>query len=171
MPRSVFDGEVGRVSVLEMDGGRLEMVADKDGFSGIEEVRSGAMGDSPNVLSAFDMGEGTLLLDITALAGKETTETLIEVDEMVGMFDDIELVGLARNQDATLTFDYDTDTVTLSLSAAGSGSGAINLVAEGQSDSADIASLWEVLTDGQGVYEELDDTVDVNDEEDVDLVA
>ena len=162
-----FDGANGGVSVVEMQtGGTLEMVADSGGLATIEEFRSGNLGDAPDVLSAFDMGEGTLLLDITALAGRKVDETLIEADEIVGMFDEINIVGLARNQDATLTFDYQSDTVTLSLSQAGQGSGAINIVREGESsDVDDDASIWDVLTDGQGTYEELDTSLDVNGEE------
>ena len=170
-----FDGAYNGVSVLRTeDGGTLEFVADSQGISTIEEFRSGAYvdEDSPKVLSAFDMGEGTLLLDITELQGKQISETLIEADEIVGMFDEIQLVGLAGNQDATLTFDYTADTVTLSLSAAGDGSGGINIVKDGDSQGdVDNASIWEVLTDGQGTYEELQDTVTVNgseyDEDDI----
>ena len=161
-----FDGANGGVSVVEMEtGGTLEMVADGGGLATIEEFRSGNLGDAPDVLSAFDMGEGTLLLDVTAIAGRKVDETLIEADEIVGMFDEINIVGMARNQDATLTFDYATDTVTLSLTQAGQGSGAINIVREGESSDVDDASIWDVLTDGQGTYEELDTSVEVNGEE------
>ncbi len=163
-----FDGDKGGVSVLEMqEGGTLSMVADAGGFATIEEFRSGAFDDDqPDVLSAFDMGEGTLLLDVTGLQGKTATETLIETDEMVGMFDEIQVIGLAGNQDATLVFDYDADTVTLSLSASGSGSGSVNIVKEGDMlDAQDNATIWDALTDGQGTYEELDTTPEVNGEE------
>jgi hypothetical protein len=66
-----FDGEAGGVSVLRMEAGsELRMIADGGGFTTIEEFRSGAhVNDTPDVLSAFDMGEGTLLIDIGAIAG------------------------------------------------------------------------------------------------------
>ncbi|MEM1340761.1 MAG: hypothetical protein AAGF68_00480 [Pseudomonadota bacterium] len=164
-----FDGTRFGVSVLEIsEGGTLEMIADSDGFSGIEEFRSGAFDqDTPEVLSAFNMGEGSLLLDVTALAGRNVNETLVDVDEMVGMFDDIQIVGLTSRQDATLTFDYETDTITLQL--ANNGSGAINVVREGYSDdvedTVDNAAIWDALTEGQGTFEEADTTPQVNGED------
>lgn len=170
-----FDGTYNGVSILEIgEGGTLDMTADSDGFATIEEFRSGHFDqDTPEVLSAFDMGEGSLLLDITALRGKTITETLIDVDEMVGSFDDINIVGLSGNQDATLTFDYDADTVTLSLVTGGKG--AINIVREGyvedMEDTVDSAAIWNVLTEGHGTYEEQDDDIQVNgseyDEDDI----
>jgi hypothetical protein len=69
--------------------------------------------DTPDVLSAFDMGEGTLLIDIGAIAGGAAREeVLVDTDQIVGMFDDVEFIGLGANQDATLTVDYETDKVT-----------------------------------------------------------
>ncbi|MGF1469640.1 MAG: hypothetical protein ACFCGT_26250 [Sandaracinaceae bacterium] len=163
-----FDGEAGGVSVVDLDGGTLSMTADKNGVSTIEEFRSGAMGDSPNVLSGFDMGEGTLLLDVTALSG-DGEEVLLEVDEMVGMFDEINVVGLG-DRTAQLIFDYDTDTVTMKLLQGGGG--AVEILTEGDmGDAAAIDPLWQALTAGQGVYEEMDETPRVNgedlDEEDI----
>ena len=162
-----FDGTYNGVSVLEIgEGGTLSMTADENGFSTIEEFRSGAFDqDTPKVLSAFDMGDGALLLDVTTLQGKSVTETLIEVDEMVGSFDEINIVGLGSDQDATLTFDYETDTVTLDIATGGKG--GINIVREGYDDDMDEtvsnAAIWNVLTEGNGVYEELeDDEIEVN---------
>jgi hypothetical protein len=52
--------------------------------------------DTPDVLSAFDMGEGTLLVDVGAIAGggARSEEVLIDTDQVVGMFDDVEFIGL-----------------------------------------------------------------------------
>jgi hypothetical protein len=87
------------------------MIADGTGFGTIGEFRSGAhANDTPDVLSAFDMGEGTLLIDIGAIAGGAAREeVLVDTDEIVGMFDDVEFIGLGANQDATLTVDYESD--------------------------------------------------------------
>jgi hypothetical protein len=110
------------------------MIADGGGFSTIEEFRSGAHeNDTPDVLSAFDMGEGTLLIDIGAIAGGGAREeVLVDTDQIVGMFDDVEFIGLGANQDATLTVDYETDKVTVTLGAAGQGSGQINVATVGK---------------------------------------
>ena len=157
-----FDGQEGGVSVLDLDGGTLSITADDNGISTIEEFRSGALGNEPNVLSGFDMGEGTLLLDVTDLkTGAE--EVLVEVDEMVGMFNDVQVVGLSGNQNAQLFFDYEADTVTLKLVG---GNGGVDIFAEGDSNDADQSTeLWDALTDGQGTYEELGDSLTVNGEE------
>jgi hypothetical protein len=164
-----FDGEAGGVSVLRMEAGsELRMIADGGGFSTIGEVRSGAMEtDTPDVLSAFDMGEGTLLIDIGAIAGGAAREeVLVDTDQIVGMFDDVEFIGLGANQDATLTVDYESDKVTVTLGATGQGSGQINVATVGNElDAAEDAEIWDALTDGQGVYEEIDHTPTVNGED------
>jgi hypothetical protein len=164
-----FDGEAGGVSVLRMEtGSELRMIADGGGFSTIAEFRSGAHeNEIPNVLSAFDMGEGTLLIDIGAIAGGAAREEiLVDTDEVVGMFDDVEFIGLGANQDATLTVDYDSDRVTVTLGAAGQGTGQINVATVGNElNAAENAEIWDALTEGQGTYEEADQTPTVNGEE------
>jgi len=164
-----FDGEAGGVSVLRMEAGsELRMIADGGGFSTIEEFRSGAHeNDTPDVLSAFDMGEGTLLIDIGAIAGGDAREeVLVDTDEVMGMFEDVEFIGLGANQDATLTVDYDSDKVTVALGAAGQGTGQINVATVGNMlNAAENAEIWDALTEGQGTYEETDQTPTVNDED------
>ena len=155
-----FDGEAGGVSVLRMESGsELRMVAGEDGFSTIEEFRSGAHeNDDPNVLSALDIGEGALLIDVAGIAGGAARDDiLIDTDEIVGLFDDIEFIGLGSDQDATLVVDYDTDTVTLSLGTAGEGTGVLDVATVGDMlNAADSEEIWAVLTKGQGTYEEFD---------------
>jgi uncharacterized beta-barrel protein YwiB (DUF1934 family) len=164
-----FDGAEGGVSVLRMEtGSELRMIADGNGFSTIEEFRSGANdNDTPDVLSAFDMGEGTLLIDIGAIAGGAAREdVLVDTDQVVGMFDDIEFIGLGANQDATLTVDYETDKVTVALGQAGQGSGNITVATIGDMlNAAEDAEIWDALTEGQGIYEEIDPDPTVNGEE------
>ena len=155
-----FDGEAGGVSVLRMESGSaLRMVAGEDGFSTIGEFRSGAHeNDDPDVLSALDIGEGALLIDVAEIAGGAARDDiLIDTDEIAGMFDNVEFIGLGSDQDATLVVDYDTDTVTLSLGEAGEGTGAMDVATVGNMlNAADSAEIWAVLTEGQGTYEELD---------------
>jgi hypothetical protein len=159
-----FDGEDNGIAVLRLeDGGRLEMIADSSGFATIEEFRSGAFDqDDPGVLSAVDMGKGTLMLDISALGGGAGDHVLVHADEIAGVFDTIEIVGLGSNRDATLNFDYEADQVVLSLGAAGQGSGAINLMTTGEMTDTDSLALWEALTEGQGTYEDMDLNTEVN---------
>jgi hypothetical protein len=66
----------------------------------------------------------------------------------VGMFDDVEFIGLGANQDATLTVDYETDKVTVSLGQNGQGSGKINVATVGNMlNAAEDAEIWDALTD------------------------
>jgi hypothetical protein len=159
-----FDGEAGGTSTLRMEyGSKLAMVADDTGFSTIEEFRSGhfdTANDEPDVLSAFDMGGGTLLIDITNLADKGPQEhVLVDTDQVEGMFDDVELIGLGLQQDATLTVDYDSDKITLSLSALDAGSGQTNIQTVGNiMNTMDNDEIVEILSMDQGTLEEASQT-------------
>jgi hypothetical protein len=161
-----FDGEENGVSLFRMEtGSELRMVADEGGFSPIQEFDSQAIdGDTSMVLSAFDMGEGTLLIDISAIAGGQAREdVLVDTDEVFGMFDDVEFVGLGDNQDATLTVDYENDRVTVSLSEANSGgTGQVDIVATGAMVTGmEDDEIWNTLTEGQNTY--LEDNADIPD--------
>jgi len=67
-----------------------------------------------------------LQLDLSGWTGGASSNTLIEVDEVVGDFGDINVVGLAGNRDAELVVNYDDDTVVLNITAAGAGSGQVS---------------------------------------------
>jgi len=152
-----FDGDDGGIATLQMEGGRLDFIADETGFSGIDEFRSGHFGDAPDVLSGIDLGDGVLGIDITALNGAGLEDTLLGADEILGSFSTIELIGLAEDQDAIITFDYETDEVTFRVTAAGEGTGQANVEFLGDMmDADDTADLWTALTDGQGTYSETD---------------
>ncbi|MEM7508242.1 MAG: hypothetical protein AAF415_16030, partial [Pseudomonadota bacterium] len=152
-----FDGDDGDTATLQLDGGRIDFVADEDGFAGIGEFRSGAFGDAPDVLSGIDLGDGILGIDITALNGSALQDKLFGADEILGSFETIELIGLAENQDATITFDYETDEVIFNVTAAGDGSGQANVAFNGDMmDASNSGDLWNALTDGQGTYSETD---------------
>jgi hypothetical protein len=100
-------------------------------------------------------------------AAARAEEVLVDTDQIVGMFDDVEFIGLGANQDATLTVDYETDKVTVTLGAAGQGTGKINVATVGNMlNAAEDAEIWDALTEGQGTYEEADPTTPtVNGEE------
>ena len=143
-----FDGDDGGIATLQMDGGRIDFVADATGFAGIEEFRSGAFGDEPDVLSGIDLGNGVLGIDITALNGAALEDVLFGADEILGSFDTIELIGLAEDQDAEIIFDYDTDEVTFRVTAAGDGTGQATTEFLGDISGAQYsADLWAALTD------------------------
>lgn len=121
-----FDGDEGGLATLHLSRGTdLRFALDKDGVSTLGEFRSGAFGDAPYVQSGIDLGQASLILDVSDLAGKTTTETLITADELAGSFDTVQIVGLPSNQDAELIISYQTDTVSLRLLAPGRGSGEL----------------------------------------------
>ena len=65
-----FDGDEGDTAVLRIEeGGTLSFVADENGFSAIEEFRSGSMGDAPDVQTGLNLSAADLLLDISGLTG------------------------------------------------------------------------------------------------------
>jgi len=153
-----FDGDRGGQATLELeDGAVLRFEADDDGFGSISEMRSGAFGDSPNVQSGLDLGVGTLELDVSGLGSQAYSGTLMSADQMVGVFDKIDVSGLGGGRDGTLIFDYNTDELRIELGAAGKGDGDFTVQTIGDMDNAKSASaLWQALTDGKGTYN--DDT-------------
>ncbi len=164
-----FDDNDGDTAVLRFeDGGNLSFVADDTGFSAIAEMRSGAMGDSPNVESGVNIENGSLEIDVSELAGTEGEHTLIDVDGLIGNFDDIRITGLGNNQDAQITVDYATDKVTLTMLANGSGSGTFSLTEVGDARSGlEGSDLWDALTNGQTPLDDADFTrLYLDDEED-----
>lgn len=167
-----FDGDDGRTATLQVDGGRIDFVADATGFSGIEEFRSGALGDEPDVLSGIDLGDGVLGIDITALNNAAREDVLFGADEILGSFDTIELIGLAEDRDATIAFDYENDTVSFRITAAGDGSGVARTEFTGDmTDASNNGALWAALTDGQGTYSETEPPVIEEPDEFTSLVA
>jgi hypothetical protein len=161
-----FDGENGGTGVLLLDeGATLHFDAEGNRLGIIEEFRSGAFGDNPDIQSGVNLGDSTLQLDLSGWSGGASSNALIEVDEVIGNFADIDVGGLAGNRDAELVIDYDADTVMLNITAAGSGSGQVNSSTVGDANNAQSnADLWDALTNGHGIYPE--DTLDVEEEED-----
>ncbi len=150
-----FDGDDGQTAILDMhEGATLAFGADDTGEMGaIGEFRSGALGETPNVQSGIDLGDATLEIDLSGLsASAGTAFTLMDADEIVGLFNDATVGGLGA-RDATIVIDYVSDSVTLELT---SGSGAVSVQTLGdQTDvSAGNQSLWDTLTADQGVVSE-----------------
>lgn len=151
-----FDGEAGDTGVLVIDeGSTVEFIAE-DGLGQIGEFFSGAYdGDGTAIQSGVNIEGGELHLDITDLGGEALSQTLISADELIGSFDNIEITGLASDQDAVVTYDYDADTLTLTLTAAGEGNGAINTETVGnQSNARSNEDLWIALTRDYGTLSE-----------------
>lgn len=162
-----FDGDAGGVATLSLDGGGiLSFEADDEGDLGtIEEFTSGAFGtDDPNIQSGVNLQDGILqvVLDDTSQNG---TEVLIQVDEIIGTFDRIQIVGLADDNDAHVTVDYESDSVTLNVVGGGSGQAFYEELGNAATDTEN-TDLWDALTEGMGVYDdtppelELHETVD-----------
>ena len=154
-----FDGEDRLTAGLYLkEGATLSFVADDQGLETIEEFRSGGLGDTPEVYSKVDLGQSGLQIDVTEIAGDISDSLLIDVDELLGTFDTIALIGLGDQQDAEVMIDYESDTVSLRLFADGEGTGETFLTTVGDTLTPAIARpLWDVLTDGQGTFEEADE--------------
>ena len=137
------------------------------GFAGIEEFRSGAFGDSPDVASGANLGLGALKIDLSGLAGTTGSFRLISVDEMIGEFSDIEIIGLAGNRNAELVVDYQTDALTLNVTGGGNGRVDLSQIGEETDlDHADSNAIWAALTAGQGTYsDDLPTGLEVNGDE------
>lgn len=149
-----FDGDDGGMAILDMhDGATLAFAAGDGGLGSIEEFRSGAFGDAPDVRSGIDLGNATLSIDLVGLSAAAGTQfTLMDADEIVGMFNDAVVGGLGA-RDATIVIDYETDSVTLNL-AAGSGAVTVETVGAETDVTAGEEALWDALTTGQGVFSE-----------------
>jgi hypothetical protein len=147
-----FDGSEDGISVLQFsDDSVLSIIADAEGFSSIEEFRSGRFSEeTPEVQSGVAL-DGTLKIDVSALTG-EGTHTLIETDALSGVLDDIQVHGIDLGFDARFTVDYETDQVGLEYVEGGTGEVHFDTVGLASEGSDEAAELWAVLTDGFGVY-------------------
>ncbi len=165
-----FDGDQGGTGVLLFsDKSQLNFTAEDGDMGEIREFYSGHyQGTAPDIQSGVNLGDTELVLDLTEIAGGAAVkDTLINVDEIIGNFGSISVVGLGSNQNAKITVDYEQDTVVLSLGAAGKGNGSISLDTAGnEADAQDNADLWAALTNGHGIYPE-DRPEDIPEEEDV----
>ena len=148
-----FDGDNGGIALLDMhEDSTLSFAADNGDLGTIEEFRSGAFGDAPDVQSGVDLGNATLKIDLAGISASNSAFTLMDVDEIAGIFDSPEISGLG-GRNAKIVVDYETDSVTLELS---SGNGSVSVETIGQEDDVTSGSeaLWAALTADQGVAAE-----------------
>lgn len=148
-----FDGGTDDTAVLRMsDDATLTFEASKDGLGHLAEFRSGAMGDASMVTSGVRL-DGTLSIDLSEWkdSNKAGTSVLLDVDQLVGSFEKIDIEGLGKKQDALVRIDYVRDEVSLVIGQDGKGSGDIRMVTSGEeafvdySDDASLAQLWDAL--------------------------
>ncbi|MEM1005875.1 MAG: hypothetical protein AAGK26_10850, partial [Pseudomonadota bacterium] len=144
-----FDGDTAGPAVLRFEtGADLSFTADEDGFSTIEEFRSGRYGDESQVESGVNLNDVALTLDVGMLKADSGSFTLMDVDEMIGEFGSVDIQGLGANQSAEVLIDYATDEVVLSLSAGGQSSGVTISTIGDPSDATSSNALWDALTEG-----------------------
>lgn len=152
--RMGFDGNDGEAATLRMhDGASLRFVATEAGFGQIGEFRSGAFGDT-DVTSGV-MLNGTLRINMDSWTGNRqaTNVTLIDADQLIGSFDNIQISGLGQKRDALIRVDYVRDEVILVLGEEGKGSGQIRTATNGDANfhnythDASLKELWELLHD------------------------
>jgi hypothetical protein len=160
-----FDGDSGNTAILDIqEGGTVAFQASADGLGEIGEFRSGAFGDSPNVMSGIDLGNGTLSVNLNGLSASDASMfQLMSADEIVGVFDDAMIDGLG-SRDARVVVDYTNDSVTLELSA-GTGIVTIDTIGEEGDISSGSEALWAALTADQGVVSETQSAILADEEE------
>lgn len=123
-----FDGASSGDAKLQMqNGSTLTFKGDADGFSTIEEFRSGAWDQAGSPVKSSVTLDGTLRIDLSDYDGGAGSHTLIAVDELLGQLDKIEFIGLGNGLDADLVVDHATDTVRLDISS-GSGQGVTDII-------------------------------------------
>ena len=163
-----FDGDEGGTGVLLLDqGSELRFTAQNGQLGTIEEFRSGAEGDQPNIQTGVNLGDGTLMLDLSGLGNGSFSGELIRVDEVIGEFETATITGLAGDRDTEIVIDYENDTVTLNVTSAGGGSGQNSVRTAGdETDAQANDDLWAALTNGHGIYPD-DPVEDIPEEDDV----
>ncbi|MBL3576789.1 right-handed parallel beta-helix repeat-containing protein [Rhodovulum visakhapatnamense] len=147
-----FDGD-GGLSLLRLDDdATLKFVAEDGALGTIGEFRSGRF-ETSDVVSGVDLGDATLAIDLGGMAGTASQTVLLEADELIGRFGDLEFTGLGANRNATVTIDYATDRVTLALSASGTGTGQVTLdILGAESDGSGTAHYQQIVEALQADY-------------------
>lgn len=150
-----FDGQNNGVAVMQMDQDAvLTFAADSEGFSTLEEFRSGKWGDQDNaeVKSGVSI-DGALRIDLSSYASGTATHTLVKADALDGIFDDIHIHGLGNTLNARVITDYVSDELRLELTT-GSGQVSYDSVGSAGTSTGENAALWSALTAGKGTYDE-----------------
>ncbi|MCE8440371.1 right-handed parallel beta-helix repeat-containing protein [Rhodovulum sulfidophilum] len=147
-----FDGEGGLALLRLDDDATLKFVAEDGAMGTIGEFRSGRF-ETSDVVSGVDLGEATLAIDLSGMAGAPSQTVLLEADELIGRFGDLDFTGLGENRNATVTIDYASDQVRLTLSASGTGTGQVTLDILGdESDGSGMTHYQEILEALQADY-------------------
>ena len=151
--------------VMLMDtGADLVFTAEGGQIGTIGEIQTGRF--DGNVQSGINLGGGELELNIAGLSNG--THTLINVNEIIGEFGEVDVNGLG-SRNATITVDYDTDRVQLALSS-GSGNVTVNTIGDASNAQAN-TDLWDALTNGHGIYPDDPPSTIVGEEDDIDEAA
>ena len=152
-------------AVMLMDtGADLVFTAEDGDIGSIGEINTGRF--DGNVQSGLNLGGGELELNIAGLS--TGTHTLINVNEIIGEFGEVDVNGLG-SRNATINVDYTADRVQLVLSS-GSGNVTVNTIGD-QDDAQANADLWDALTNGHGIYSDDPSSSIVYEEDDVDEAA
>ncbi|MBB1492629.1 hypothetical protein H5395_14015 [Paracoccus sp. MC1854] len=146
-----FDAQDGAAAVLRLHkGAALDFVADADGLSTLGEFRSGAFDETSQLDSAVQLG-GTLTIDLSGweLGQSAPTITLMKADQIVGDFDDIEIIGLGPDRDALLQIDHLDDEIRLMIGRNGAGKVTVATFGSDQvedwADDPAYLELWQAL--------------------------
>ena len=128
-----FDGDTDETALIRFEpGAMLEFTATSDGMSTIGEFRSGAFGDAPAIGSGIDLGGASLTVNLTDPTALDAL-ILVDVDEIIGRFEDVTVQGLG-DRDAAVVINYKSDIVSLQLS---SGTGQVSVSEIGTPDVID----------------------------------
>ncbi len=161
-----FDGNQGGLAILGLgDRSTLAFTAQDGRLGTIEEFRTGAFGDAPNVKSGIDLGNAGLQINLTGITGNQSF-TLMQVDELIGRLETASFTGLG-SRNAEVVIDYATDTVRLGLTS-GNGTVGIRTIGAEADVSSGFQDLWTALTAGRGTW---DETAPVEDDDDLDAAA
>ena len=164
-----FDTIDGEVSTLSFEAGStLNLVAQGGGIGSIVETNLGlASSDDVSAQTGVDLGDANLKLNVRGLS-EDTEFTLMDVDEIIGSFRNVNVNGLGDTQNANIFVDYDADQVRLEVTQ--SGTGAVNVETIGSEHNAMQSQvIWAALTNDQETLDE--DAHDLVDEDDTNLAA
>ena len=166
-----FDGDSSGNALLQMDDGAiLSFVADAEGFSTLEEFRSGYWDQDSSPVSSGVSLDGTLKIDLSDYTGGAGTHTLIDADVLDGVFDAITVHGLDSGFNARTVVDYETDALLLVITNNGSGELSYDTNGEAGLRGDASSQLWDALIDGSGDYDDKLPVLEVNNNDIMDLM-
>jgi len=148
-----FDGDSDGHALLQMsDAATLSFVADATGFSTLGEFRSGYWDQAGSPVKSGISLDGILQIDLSSYSGGVGTFSLIEVDALQGMFDEIRFDGLDDGLQANAVIDFNADTLVLEITA-GNGSPTVEILGDPAAQGDEETGLWNALTVGEGSFD------------------